>query len=161
MLFFDPLFLLFMLPGLALSLWATFEVRSTFKRYSAVLSASGMTGAQTAQLLVQRYGAPGVQIEQVPGTLSDHYDPGRRVLRLSSGVYRNSSVAALGVAAHEAGHAIQHAESYWPMRVRSLIVKPASVGSNLGIVLAALGLLINSAGLLWLGTLLFGAFVLF
>ena len=102
-----------------------------------------------------------MRIEQTPGTLSDHYDPRTRVLRLSSAVYSSNSVAALGVAAHEAGHAIQHADGYWPMRARSLIVKPASIGSNLGIVLALLGLLINSSGLLWLGTLLFGAFVLF
>lgn len=159
--FFDPLFLLFMLPGLALSLWASFMVQSTFKRYSKVPSARGMTGAQVADLLIRRYGAHGVQIERTPGALSDHYDPSKRILRLSSSVYADSSVAALGVAAHEAGHAIQHAESYWPMRARSLIVKPASIGSNLGLVLAFVGLLFNSTGLLWAGTWLFGAFVLF
>jgi Zn-dependent membrane protease YugP len=158
---FDPVFLLFMLPGLALSLWASYQVRSTFKRFQRVGSRQGLTGARGAQLLLERHGVAGVRIEPTRGTLSDHYDPGSRMLRLSSEVYRGTSLAALGVAAHEAGHAMQHAQGYWPLRFRSLIVKPASIGSNLGIILAALGLLVDWAGLLWLGVILFSAFVVF
>jgi len=161
MLIFDPVFLLFMLPGLALSLWASHRVRSSFKRYSEVPSRSGLTGAQVAEMLCRRRGADGVRIESTPGALTDHYDPTHRILRLSRSVHDGRSVAAIGVAAHEAGHAIQHAHEYAPLRWRSMVVKPASLGSNLGIILAALGLFLNSAGLLWLGVILFGAFVVF
>lgn len=161
MLFFDPMFLLFMLPGLALSIWASIRVKTTFNRYSKVHSKRGLTGAQGAELLLRHYGVPGVRIEQTSGRLSDHYDPTKKVLRLSPDVHRSDSLAALGVAAHEAGHAIQHAQDYRPLRFRSAVVKPASIGSNLGILLAAVGLFVNSTGLLWAGVILFAAFVLF
>ncbi len=161
MFYFDPMYLLVMLPGLALSLWASFTVKSTFRRYSRVGARSGVTGAEAARELLRRKGVRGVQVEPVQGFLSDHYDPRERVLRLSPDVYNGRSLAALGVAAHEAGHAIQHATGYQPLKFRSLVVKPAMLGSNLGIIIASLGLVMNTAGMVWIGILLFSAFVVF
>jgi hypothetical protein len=158
---FDPVYFLFLLPGLLLSLWASARVKSTFRRYSGVAARSGVSGAEAAELLIRRRGIAGVRVEPTPGFLSDHYDPFRKVLRLSPDVYHGRSLAALGVAAHEAGHAIQHAEAYGPLKLRSYIVKPATLGSNLGVIAAGVGFLINSAGLIWVGIILFSAFVLF
>src|SRR6187399_1279708 len=117
--FFDPYFLLFLAPGALLSLWASFKVKSTFKHYSQVASRRGMSGAEAARELVRRRGIEGVRVEETPGFLSDHYDPTDRVLRLSPDVYHGRSLASLGVAAHEAGHAIQHAKGYGPMKWRA------------------------------------------
>jgi uncharacterized protein len=159
--FFDPLYLLFALPGLALSLWAQFKVKSTFQKYSQVPARSGLTGAQAAAELIRQRGVTGVRIEPTHGFLSDHYDPFQRVLRLSEDVYAGRSLAALGIAAHEAGHAIQHANAYGPLKFRSLLVKPASIGSNLGVMLASVGLLLQASSLTLLGIILFSAAVLF
>jgi Zn-dependent membrane protease YugP len=159
--FFDPIYFLFALPGLALSLWAQFRVKSTFGKYSQVPARSGMSGAEAAAELIRQRGVRGVRIEQTSGTLSDHYDPFQRVLRLSQDVYHGRSLAALGVAAHEAGHAIQHAHAYGPLKFRSLLVKPANIGSNLGVMLAGLGLLFQATSLTMLGIVLFSAAVLF
>lgn len=159
--FIDPLFLLFILPGLLLSLWASFRVRSAFSKYKDVPASRGLTGAQVAETLLRSRGTPGVRIEATGGRLTDHYDPRNKVLRLSRDVYASSSLAAVGVAAHEAGHAIQHAEGYTPMKFRSAIVGPANFGSNLGFILALVGLLIGASQLVWLGCALFGLFVLF
>jgi len=159
--FFDPLYLLFALPGLALSLWAQFKVKSTFQKYSEVPARSGMTGAQAAAELIRQRGVTGVRIEPTHGFLSDHYDPFHRVLRLSEDVYHGRSLAALGVAAHEAGHAIQHANDYGPLKFRSLLVKPASIGSNFGVILASVGLMLQASSLIWVGIILFSAAVLF
>lgn len=158
---FDPVYLLFLAPGLLLSLWASSRVKSTFHRYSRVASRRGYTGAEAARELIRRRGVSGVRVEMTQGFLSDHYDPGARVLRLSPDVYQGRSLAALGVAAHEAGHAIQHATSYGPLKFRSMVVKPAMLGSNLGAVLAGFGLFMQSAGLLWAGIVFFAAFVVF
>jgi Zn-dependent membrane protease YugP len=159
--FFDPIYFLFALPGLALSLWAQFRVKSTFGRYSRVLAQSGMSGAEAAAELIRRRGVQGVRIEETAGTLSDHYDPFHKVLRLSSDVYHGRSLAALGVAAHEAGHALQHAEAYGPLKFRSLLVKPANIGSNLGVILAGIGLALQASSLTMVGIVLFSAAVLF
>lgn len=161
MMYFDPLYLLVMLPGLALSIWASARVKSTFARFDRVPASSGLTGAQTALEMLRRSGVSGVRIERVSGFLSDHYDPTQRVLRLSPSVYEGRSLSALGVAAHEAGHALQHAVGYKPLEMRSLVVKPAMIGSNLGIVIAAMGLLVQASAVIWLGILLFSAFVVF
>lgn len=158
---FDPLYLLFLAPGMLLSLWASARVKSTFQRYSRVASRRGYTGAEAARELIRRRGVSGVRVEMTQGFLSDHYDPRARVLRLSPDVYQGRSLAALGVAAHEAGHAIQHATSYGPLKFRSMVVKPAMIGSNLGTVLAGIGLFMQSTGLLWAGIVFFAAFVLF
>jgi Zn-dependent membrane protease YugP len=159
--FFDPIYFLFALPGLALSLWAQFKVKSTFGRYSQVPARSGMSGADAARELIRQRGVEGVRIEATPGTLSDHYDPFNKVLRLSQDVYAGRSLAALGVAAHEAGHAIQHAQAYGPLKFRSLLVRPANLGSNLGVVLAGVGLMLQASSLTLIGILLFSAAVLF
>ncbi len=158
---FDPIYLLFLLPGLALSFWASSRVKSTFKRYARVSSRKGWTGAEAARELISKRGIAGVVVEETPGFLSDHYDPGARRLRLSPAVYHGRSLAALGVAAHEAGHAIQHATSYGPLRFRSWVVRPAMIGSNFGTLLAGVGVALQSTGLVWVGIVLFSAFVIF
>jgi Zn-dependent membrane protease YugP len=159
--FFDPIYLLFLAPGMLLSLWASLRVKSTFQRYSQVAAQSGMSGAEAARELLRRQNIEGVRIEPVDGFLSDHYDPGARTLRLSPDVYHGRSLSALGVAAHEAGHAIQHAHDYKPLAFRSFVVRPAMLGSNLGMVVMGLGIAINAGGLVWLGVLMFSAFVVF
>ena len=159
--FFDPLYLLVMVPGMLLSLWASMRVKSTFNRYSQVGSRSGLTGADAARELLRRQNINGVTVEPVEGFLSDHYDPGSRTLRLSPDVYHGRSLSALGVAAHEAGHAIQHAHGYGPLAFRSMVVRPAMIGSNLGMIVMGLGLATHVSGMVWLGVLLFSAFVVF
>jgi len=159
--YFDPLWVMLALPGMLLSMWASFRVKSTFDRYSRVPSRRGLSGAEAARELIRQRGVPGVRIEETQGFLSDHYDPRERVLRLSPDVYHGRSLAAIGVAAHEAGHAVQHAREYGPLALRSMVVKPAMIGSNLGTMLAGLGLFVHSIGLVWVGVVLFSAFVLF
>lgn len=159
--YFDPLYMLFLAPGLLLSLWASFKVKSTFGHFSQVRARSGMSGAEAASALLHEKGIYDVGVEPVSGFLSDHYDPSAKMLRLSPDVYHGRSLAALGVAAHEAGHAIQHATGYAPLKFRSLVVKPATIGSNLGLILASLGLAMASTQMVWAGVVLFSAFVLF
>ena len=159
--YFDPVYLLFLAPGMLLSLWASMRVKSTFKHYSQVASRSGMTGAEAARELLRRQNINDVRIEPVEGFLSDHYDPGAKTLRLSPDVYHGHSLASLGVAAHEAGHAIQHAHNYGPLTFRSLVVRPAMLGSNFGMIVASLGFVMHSTGMIWLGVAMFSAFVVF
>src|SRR5665811_592396 len=121
----NPVFftsMLLLIPGIILSLYAQIKVKSTFKKYSKTKAVSGITGAQASRQLLDQAGLSDVAIETAPGELSDHYDPRKRVLRLSEGVGRSDSLAALGVAAHETGHAIQHANGYVPMKIRSAVV---------------------------------------
>lgn len=159
--YFDPLYFLFLAPGLLLSVWASWHVKSTFRKYSQVRARSGLSGADAAQRLLALKGIRDVRIEAVQGFLSDHYDPFHKTLRLSPDVYHGRSLSALGVAAHEAGHAIQHATAYGPLKFRSLVVKPAMVGSNLGGILCAMGIGLQVTGMVWVGIVLFSAFVLF
>lgn len=159
--FFDPIYLLFLAPGMLLSFWASARVKSTFSRYSEVASRSGMSGAEAARELLRRQNINDVSIEPVDGFLSDHYDPSSKTLRLSPDVYHGRSLSALGVAAHEAGHAIQHAHSYGPLAFRSAVVRPAMLGSNLGMIVLGLGVATQMTGMVWLGIILFSAFVLF
>ena len=126
--FFDPMYLLFLAPGLALSAWASFRVKSTFNKYSQVRTRRGMTGAQAAWELLQRAGITDVEVVRASGVLSDHYNPMTKKLALSEPVYDSTSVAAVGVATHEAGHAIQHARLYSPLWVRSALVPTANIG---------------------------------
>lgn len=137
--FYDPTYIL-VLIGAVLCMWASFRVNSTFKKYNRVRSRSNMTGAQAAAELLQRNGIYDVQIEHVSGNLTDHYDPKAKVLRLSDATYSSSSVAAIGVAAHECGHAIQHNEEYLPLKIRSTIVPLANFGCRFGIPIILLGL---------------------
>lgn len=154
--------LILLLPAFALSLYAQIKVSSTFKRYSTVRSGRGLTGAAGARMLLDGGGLSHVSIELTQGRLSDHYDPRGKVLRLSPDVANQDSLAALGVAAHEVGHALQDAQGYAPMRARSSLVPVASLGSNFGMILFIAGLFIGRNPLLMnLGILLFSAAVLF
>ncbi len=158
--FFDPTIII-LIPGLALALYAQFKVQNTFSRYSHMAAASGMTGAQVAQRLLEQARINDVQVELTPGHLTDHYDPRKKVLRLSEQVYHGSSLAALGVAAHEAGHAIQHDVGYLPLNIRSTFVPVAQFGSTLAFPLFLIGFFINSGWLLMAGIYAFTAVVLF
>lgn len=157
----DPMFLLFMIPGLILSVLASFYTRSTFSRYQNVASRNGLTGAQAASLMLERAGVDGVRIERTRGMLTDHYDPQSRTLRLSEGVYASRSLAAIGVSCHEAGHALQHAGNYAPLGIRSALVPVTGIGSNLGYMVIFAGLLLNQKPLILAGAVLFSAAVLF
>ena len=154
-------FLICTVVPLLFGLWAQFQVKSTFKRYSQVPTASGLTGAQAADAVLRNSGVTGVGIQPVAGQLSDHYDPRTKTLNLSEDVGMEASVAALGVAAHEAGHAVQDARGYKPMQIRSTLVPAASIGSQLWIFPAFLGLILGSTGLVNVGLVLFLAVVLF
>lgn len=161
MFFFDPYYLIFALPGLLLGLWAQARVRGAFNKYSQVRTARNVTGAQVARALLDEQGLQDVVIEETQGFLSDHYDPRTRVLRLSPDVYRTPSVAAAGVAAHEMGHALQHAAGYAPLQLRSAIVPVAQFGSSLAPILFIIGFLLNFTTLAWAGVILFAGAVLF
>ena len=158
---FDPLYLLFVAPGLALSLWASMRVKSTFNKYSKVRSMRGLTGAQAAQELLRGAGITDVKIVRSQGMLSDHYNPVPRTLALSDPVYDSDSVAAIGVATHEAGHAIQHARHYAPLWVRSALVPTANIGSSIGYMVMLFGLFLASQNMVLIGAVLFSAVLLF
>ena len=155
------LFVICTIPPLLFGLWAQMQVRRTFKRYSEIATASGMTGAQAAASVLRSSGVDGVAIRPVEGQLSDHYDPRSRTLNLSADVGSAATVAALGGAAHEAGHAVQDARGYKPMRIRQTLVPAATIGSQLWIFPAFLGLIIGSLGLVNIGLILFLAVVVF
>ena len=161
--YFDPTYIL-VLIGVLLSLAASYKVKSTFNRYSNVESRSGMSGAQAAETILHANGIYDVTIQRVSGSLTDHYDPRNKTLNLSESVYGSMSVAAIGVAAHECGHAVQHARGYAPLQIRGALVPVANLGSNAGILLFMVGLFFSSAlgdTLLMLGIILFSAAVLF
>ena len=160
MFYFDPLYLLFALPGLLLGFYAQMRVRSTFDRYSKVRSARGMTGAQAARLVLDAQGLKNVDVERVNGFLSDHYDPRSKVLRLSPQVYDTPSVAAIGVAIHEAGHAIQDQQHYAPLKLRSALVPGVQIGGWVGPLIFFAGLWFNTT-LAWVGLAFFALTVVF
>lgn len=148
--------------GLLLCMAASFKVQSTYKKYAKVRAASGLTGAQAAERILHASGIYDVAIEQIGGNLTDHYDPRKKVLRLSDGVYNSNSVAAVGVAAHECGHAIQHQTGYAPLHLRSILVPLTNIGSHLAFPCILLGIIISSFRILVpIGILLFGLTVLF
>jgi Zn-dependent membrane protease YugP len=155
------IFLICSVVPLLFGLWAQFQVKSTFKRYSQVGVASGMTGAQAAEAVLRDSGVSGIGIRPVAGQLSDHYEPRSKTLNLSEDVGGAATVAALGVAAHEAGHAVQDARGYKPMKIRATLVPAASIGSQLWIFPAFIGLILGSTGLVNVGLVLFLAVVLF
>ncbi|MCS7031033.1 MAG: zinc metallopeptidase [Gloeomargarita sp. SKYG116] len=160
MFYFDPLYLILALPALVLGLWAQMRVQSAFQRYSQV--GTRFTGAQAARLLLDRYGLKGVRVERAYGFLTDHYNPLTRELCLSPAVYDAPTVAAVGVAAHEAGHALQHAEGYAPLQFRSAIVPVVAFGSWLGPILFMVGFVFSALRILaWIGVLIFAASALF
>ncbi len=157
----DPLYYMMLGPVLLLSLFATFKVKSTFNRYSKVPSASGMTGADVAVEILRRNGLPGVTVVQTQGFLSDHYDPVKKVVRLSPNVFQSNSLAAIGVAAHETGHAIQHAKAYSPLALRNAMVPVANIGSTLSWIIIFAGFILGIMGLAKVGVVLFSAVVFF
>ena len=140
----DYLYLILVLPAVIFSLWASIRVNTTFKKYSKIRSMRGITGAEAARRVLDANGLQHIRIEQIPGNLTDHYDPRSDVIRLSESVYGNNSVAAVGVACHEAGHAVQHAENYAPVKIRAAIIPVTNIGSRLAIPLIILGILLNS-----------------
>ena len=161
MLFFDPIYFLFVGPAILLSLWASVKTKSAFNKYSKVSIRSGLTGAEAAQRLLDTAGVTGVEIVPIRGKLSDHYNPMSRKLALSEPVYGSNSIAAVGVACHEAGHAIQHAKAYKPLWLRSLLVPTAGIGSRFSMIAIMLGFFMQMQGLITIGIILFSAVVLF
>ena len=154
-------YLILVVPVVILSMVASARVNSSFKKYSQVFSSRNLTGAQAAFEVLRYYGITNVQIERVNGNLTDHYDPRTNVIRLSDSVYNSTSVAAIGVACHEAGHAAQYAENYAPIKIRSLVLPVANLGSRAGIPLAILGFLLNFEILAMAGVIFFSFAVLF
>ncbi len=159
-LYFDPTMLI-VLPGLLLALWAQFHVQSVFRRYSDVPSQRGWTAAQVAEDMMRQNGVMDVTVERIRGSLTDNYNPKTNVLSLSDGVYDSTSLAALGVAAHEVGHVFQHYEQYAPLKMRSAFVPVAQIGSYAAVPLFILGLIMSWEPLMWVGIAVFIAVVLF
>jgi Zn-dependent membrane protease YugP len=161
MFWFDPLYLVFALPALILGLIAQAWVKSAFSKYSRRPVSSGMTGAQAARTLLDANGLNDVKVEETRGFLGDNYDPSSRTLRLSPQVARTPSVAAVGVAAHEMGHALQHASGYWPLQIRTSMVPTVQFGSWLGPIIFIAGFLLGSPQIAWVGVFAFLAVVVF
>ena len=163
---FDWTYLVIVLPCILLSLWASSSVNSTFNKYSKVMSYRRITGADAAQRVLSANGVRGVRIERVSGNLTDHYDPRTNVIRLSDSVYDSASVAAIGVACHEAGHAVQYAHNYGPIKLRATIIPITNIGSKLAMPLILIGLLLGFLGefsytLVYLGIACFGLSLVF
>ena len=161
MLFFDPMYMLFMIPAFILMGITSWYVRASYNKWSKIRATSGLTGAQAASRLISTGNLYGVQVAGTQGQLSDHYDPRNKTLFLSQGVHNSPSVAAVAIAAHELGHAMQDAEEYFPMKIRSALVPAVSIGSNLGWILIMVGLFLRVTELAWLGVLVFSGGALF
>lgn len=160
MFFWDPTMIV-LIPAIIITAYAQMKVQTTYHKYSQVASKRGMTGADVARYILNQNGLHDIPIERVAGELSDHYDPKSRVVRLSAGVYGSTSLAALGVAAHEVGHAVQHDTGYLPLYIRSTIIPVTQFGSYLAIPLFCIGLFMGSPMLAELGVVLFAAIVFF
>lgn len=163
---FDMTYIVLVLPFVILSLWASANVNSTFKKYAKQYSARRITGADAAQRVLSAHGVSNVRIERVGGNLTDHYDPRTNVIRLSDSVYSSTSTAAIGVACHEAGHAVQYAQNYGPIKLRAAIIPVTNLGSRLAMPLILLGLLLSafaemSYALVYLGIACFGLSLVF
>ncbi|MBQ6719326.1 MAG: zinc metallopeptidase [Oscillospiraceae bacterium] len=163
---FDWTYIVLVLPCILLSLWASSNVNSTFKKYSKQYSYRRLTGAEAAQRVLSANGVRGVRIERVSGNLTDHYDPKTNVIRLSDSVYSNTSTAAIGVACHEAGHAVQYAENYAPIKLRAAIIPLTNFGSRIAMPLILAGILLTALGsfsdtLIYLGIAAFGMSLVF
>ena len=157
-------YLIFLLPAMLLGLWAQAKVKTTFNKYNKISNSRGMTGAQAARMVLDGHGLTYVRIEHISGELTDHYDPRDNVIRLSSSVYNSTSIGAIGVAAHEAGHAVQHAEEYTPIKLRNAIIPVCNIGSNVGPIMILIGCLFAGTfgrSLIFFGILLFSLVALF
>ncbi|QEY34035.1 zinc metallopeptidase [Caproiciproducens galactitolivorans] len=161
--YFDYTYFIFILPALIITMYAQFKVQFTFEKYSRILTIRNMTGAQAADSVARFGGAAGVQIQRIQGRLTDNFDPRDNTIRLSDDVYSSTSIASVGVAAHEAGHAIQHAQGYFPNKVRTVLVPITNFGSSLGMPLVIIGLIlpVRYSFVVYLGIALFGLAVLF
>lgn len=161
----DPRYLIFALPALLLAFYAQWRVRSAYSRYSRKPNHRGLSGSEVARILLRSAGLERVSVEEVPSQLGDHYDPGKKVLRLSRGVAQGRSVASLGIVAHEVGHAMQDATNYGPLRVRAGLVPAVQIGSWLGPIVFLVGLLLSgisgSTTIAWVGLFLFAGTVVF
>lgn len=162
-LFFDPRYLIFMAPAFLIMMLVQWYVNSAYQKWSKVPARSHMSGVEAAQRLIRSGGLYDVRVESVPGNLTDHYDPRSKILRLSPGVYQGNSVAALAIAAHELGHAMQDQEGYFPLKLRAAMVPAVNIGSYLGWILIFIGLLLGAAGtgIAWLGVGIFAGGALF
>ena len=163
---FDWTYVVLVLPCIILSMWASANVNSTFKKYSGQLSSRRITGAEAAQRVLMANGVQGVKIQRISGNLTDHYDPQTNVIRLSDNVYDNTSTAAIGVACHEAGHAVQYAQSYAPIKLRAAVIPVTNLGSKLAMPLILIGLLLSYLGnfsymLVYAGIACFGLSLVF
>lgn len=161
MFFYDYYYLILVVPAILISLYAQMKVTSTYKKYSQVLSQNAKTATQVTRMILDMNGLQSVKIESVSGKLSDHYDPRANVIRLSDSVRSDISVASIGVAAHEAGHAIQHAQGYTPIKLRNAILPVANIGSKLSIPLILLGIILSFEPLVTVGIVAFSAVLLF
>ncbi|MDD2268516.1 MAG: zinc metallopeptidase [Eubacteriales bacterium] len=164
--FFDPLYIVLVMPAVIFAMWASHRVNSTFKKYSAMMTRSGMTGYDAARRVLDENGLSAVKIERVEGNLTDHYDPRNNIIRLSDSVYNSRSAAAVGVAAHEAGHAIQYAQHYAPIKIRNAIIPVTRIGSTLAFPLVLIGLLLSQSSqsyiaIAYAGLILFAAVAFF
>ena len=161
MFFFDPNYLIYMVPAFILMALTSWYVRSSYSKWSRVPTASGLTGTQAAQRLISAGGLYGVRIQGIGGQLTGNYDPRTKVLNLSQGVANSASVAALAIAAHELGHAMQDAQDYFPLRFRAALVPAVNIGSTLGWILILVGLWVQYTQLAWLGVFIFSAGAVF
>ena len=160
-LYIDPWYIILVVPAMLLAFWAQINVNTTFSRYSKVLAPSGMTGAESARRVLEANGVTGVRIERISGNLTDHFDPKTNTIRLSESVYDATTVSAVGVAAHEAGHAVPYAVGYAPMQLRAAIIPATNIGSQLAMPLVLLGLIFSSAMLVDIGIIAFSMSTLF
>lgn len=159
--FIDRYYLLLVMPALIFAMWAQSRVSTTFNRFSRVRTASNMTGYESARRILDANGLRNVQIERVAGKLTDHFDPKANIIRLSESVYNSNSVAAVGVAAHEAGHAVQYSTAYMPIKIRAAIIPITQIGSTLSMPLVLLGFFMSAPSLINLGILLFATVTVF
>ena len=159
--FYDYYYIILVIPAIIISMYAQFKVQSTYKKYSEVMSKKGLTAREVTRKILDLSGLTNVKIEHIAGKLSDHYDPRTNVIRLSDSVYSDTSVASLGVAAHEAGHAIQHATGYFPIKLRNSVLPVANIGSRLSVPLIILGIILSFEPLISFGILLFSFVLLF
>ena len=157
----DPLYWMMMAPVLLLSLYASIKVKSTFNKYSKLTTGRGLTGAEIARQILRNNGLGNIDVVETGGFLSDHYDPIKKIVRLSREVFNSKSVASIGVAAHETGHAIQHAKAYRPLMLRNAIAPTASIGSNLSWIIIMVGFVFGALGIVKLGIVLFSIVVVF
>lgn len=159
--FYDYYYIILVIPAMILAVIAQVKVKSTYSKFSKLTNTRGVTGAYAAQAVLTHYGITDVRIEQVAGSLTDHYDPKTKVIRLSEGVYNKSTIAAIGIACHEAGHAAQHAQNYAPIKIRNSLVPVCNIGSSLGIPLAILGYFLGFEPLISIGLILYAAIAVF